>query len=93
MTTKQLSAYHLSVEEVYSRQSIYGFQLAPDGNRFSFISQRDKRTSEETKSEQLQVKATAIADLYLLPAQGGYPQPITSSGDMSSSGENVESRT
>jgi len=82
MTTKQPSEYNLSTKDVYSRQSIYGFQLAPNCDKFSFVSQYDKRTTEVNASGHPRMKDSALADLFLLPTKGGFPQPITSSGDI-----------
>jgi dipeptidyl aminopeptidase/acylaminoacyl peptidase len=55
----------LAAHEVFPRWALYGFQLSPDGQRLSYVHQRERR----------------VADLCLLPSQGGYPQPFTSAGD------------
>jgi dipeptidyl aminopeptidase/acylaminoacyl peptidase len=73
----------LTVTEVYPRQAIYGFQLAPDGKRLSFVLQRDLRVEEVVEKGRKKIKATPLADLYLLSSDGGYPRPLTDSGDCS----------
>ena len=75
--------YQLTVAEVYPRQAIYGFQLAPDGRWLSFVLQRDKRVEEITGKGRKKVKETLLADFCLISSDGGYPRQLTDSGDAS----------
>jgi dipeptidyl aminopeptidase/acylaminoacyl peptidase len=75
--------WQLSLNEVYPRQAIYGFQLAPDGQRLSFVLQRDKRAEEVAEEGRKKVKEKPLADLCLIPSDGGYPRPLTDFGDAS----------
>jgi dipeptidyl aminopeptidase/acylaminoacyl peptidase len=72
---------YLTPAEIYPRQALYGFQLAPDGKRFSFVLQRDKRVEEIVDDGAPKLFTTLLADLCYLPSQGGYPQPLTTGGD------------
>lgn len=76
-------AMHLNVNEVYPRQTIYGFQLEPAGCRLAFVRQSDLRVAEVTEQTGRKLQGTSIADLYLLASAGGYPQQLTDTGDFS----------
>jgi len=80
------SEYELSVAEVEPRQRIGGFQLSPDGRWLSFLLQRDLHSREEEEKGGRKIKDTPVADLCLLPGGGGYPRPLTGTGDMSAPG-------
>lgn len=73
----------LTIDDIYPRQTISGFQLAPDGQHLTFVHRRDELAEEITERGQRRVKVTPLADLCLLPRDGGYPRQITSSGDFS----------
>ncbi len=77
------TAYMLTVTEVYPRQSLYGFQLAPDGSHLSFVFQYDKRVEKIIEGKHRRVKVTSVADLYLIPGDGDYPRRFTDSNDFS----------
>lgn len=79
----QFQRYQLSRSEVYPRQAIYGFQLAPDGRRLSFICQRDKRSDKIPDNSHKRIRETPLADLCLISSSGGYPRQVTDSGDFS----------
>lgn len=81
MSTFSHSEYQLSLNEVYPRQAIYGFQLAPDNQKLSFIFQRDERIIEFTNKGQKRFLTRPLADLCLIPKHGGYPRQLTNSGD------------
>jgi len=83
MSTSPHAAYQLTAVEVYPRQALSGFQLAPDGRQLTFLFKRDERVEDLTGSGQRKVKVTPIADLYFLSSDGGYPRPFTDSGDIS----------
>lgn len=73
----------LSVHDVHPRQAISGWQLSPDGGQFAFVHRRDELAEEVIAHGQRRIKVTSLADLCLLPSDGGYPRPLTSSGDFS----------
>ncbi len=73
--------HHLNVNEVYPRQAIFGFQLAPDGRRFAFVCQRDLRVAEINDRDGRKLQGTPVADIGFLANAGGYPQQLTTSGD------------
>ena len=75
--------YQLNANEVYPRQAIFGFQLAPDGKQLSFVLQRGKQVDEVTENGRTRIQQMVEADICLLPAQGGYPRPLTNSSDAS----------
>jgi dipeptidyl aminopeptidase/acylaminoacyl peptidase len=76
------ATWHLTANEVYPRQAIYGFQLAPDGRQIVFVQQRDQQVGPVENDGQKQFKITPLADLCLLPADGGYPRALTTLGDL-----------
>ena len=73
----------LSANEVFPQRAIYGFQLAPDGQRLSFILQHDKQIKEVTEGEHKKVEETCVTDICLISCGGGYPRQLTNSGDAS----------
>ena len=81
MTVSSPEVWHLTVDEVYARQSIYGFQLAPDNRQLVFVKQRDVHVEFIETNGRERVKATPKADLHLLPVSGGYPRPLANWGD------------
>src|SRR5579859_2929806 len=63
-----MSKYDLSVDEVYSRQKMYGFQLAPGGKRLSFLYQRDVKFVEKNKDGIGGMSSSPVVDVcYFLP--------------------------
>ena len=66
--------------EVCPWRAISGVQLAPNGRHLSFVHSR-RCLVELTKESRRTVPQVEHSDLYLISAVGGYPQPITSSGD------------
>jgi Tol biopolymer transport system component len=80
------SEYQLTAVEVDSRQAIHGFQLSPDGQWLSFISQRDKISVEAEENGHRKVKETAVSDLCLILSSGGYPRLLTNTGDVKKPG-------
>ena len=83
MTLLDRDEWQLTPSEVYPRQATYGFQLAQDDQHLTFILQRDKRAEEVVEEDRKSIRETVLADLCIIPVRGGYPRPITSSGDMS----------
>lgn len=80
------ASYQLNVNEVFPRQAIYGFQLAPDEQQLSFILQRDKQVKEVFEEDGKKIEEICLADIYLIPCIGGYPRQLTNSGDVSKPG-------
>jgi Tol biopolymer transport system component len=74
--------HQLTVTEIYPRQAIYGFQLAPDDRHIVFVQQRDQQVGPVENDGQKQFKITPLADLCLLPSDGGYPRALTTLGDL-----------
>jgi dipeptidyl aminopeptidase/acylaminoacyl peptidase len=73
--------YQLSLNEIYPREAIYGFQLSPDGRLLSFVHQVSKRAEEILVNGRRKIKESLQADLCLIPCEGGYPRRLTNSGD------------
>jgi dipeptidyl aminopeptidase/acylaminoacyl peptidase len=73
--------YELTVAEVYPRQMAYGFQLAPNGQRLSFILQRDSQIERCPDGEHVKLKEVPLADIHLISSTGGWPLQLTGSGD------------
>lgn len=73
--------WQLSAGEVHSRQSLSGFALSPDGCQLVLVQVRDRRTEEDRDGKR--IKDTTLADVCLLPADGGYPRPFTTTGNVS----------
>lgn len=71
--------WQLSVDEVHPRYSLNGFQLAPNSELLSFLMRRDVPGQGEGA-----VSSRQIADLYVIGAEGGYPQQLTITGDIRS---------
>jgi len=76
-----ITEYQLSLNEIYPRQATYGYQLAPDGRRLSFVLQRDKNVEEIAEKDHRKIRVTPLADLCLISSEGIYPQPLTDSGN------------
>lgn len=78
------SVWKLDVDDVYPRQGIWGFDLAPTGQALAFVLQRDKRAKvvEGSGNQGRRIATDLQADIVLLPAEGGYPEPITTSGEV-----------
>ncbi len=83
MYVSTYASYQLNANEVFPQQAIYGFQLAPDGQWLSFIHQRNRQIKEVVEGEHKKVEETCVADICLLSCSGGYPRPLTNSGDAS----------
>jgi dipeptidyl aminopeptidase/acylaminoacyl peptidase len=75
--------YLLTVDQVYSREALHGFQLSPDGQCLLFVHQYDNRVGEITEHGVQRIEVTPKANLCLLSCNTGYPQPLTDTGDFS----------
>ncbi|MCX6031763.1 MAG: prolyl oligopeptidase family serine peptidase [Chloroflexi bacterium] len=67
----------LDSADIYLSQDIYGFDLSPDGRTWAFLTLFDE-AAEEARAHGTRGDLTVrpIADLTLMPADGGYPQPF-----------------
>jgi len=79
-TPSRPEARRLTPADVHPRQSLGGFALAPDGRRIALLQVRDRRAAPD--AQRGRVEETPLADVCLLPAGGGYPQPLTATGDV-----------
>ena len=73
----------LTMDQVYSREALHGFQLAPDGQCLLFVHQYGKRVSEIAEHGVQRIEVTPKANLCLLSCNTGNPQPLTDTGDFS----------
>ena len=80
-TSPGRDARRLTATDVHPRQSLGGFALAPDGRQVALVQVRDRRAAPDTQGAK--VEETPLADVCLLPAAGGYPRPVSASGDVS----------
>ena len=76
------NTWKLSTGEVYPRHSNSGFRVAPDGQSITFVQRRDTRVETVIEQGQNKLKEVALADLCLISIFGGYPRPLTTSGDI-----------
>lgn len=74
-------AWRLSAAEVYGGHGIAGVALSPDGETLAYTHVRDRRAEEDREGKR--IKVTAVGDVFLLPAAGGFPRQLTNSGDVS----------
>lgn len=68
----------LDIHDLYCTRDVYGFDLSPDGSQWLFIDQFGESVDEEEPEhgDRGDVIVNIQADLALIPADGGYPQPL-----------------
>lgn len=69
------SSRQLDIDDLNLPQDVYGFQLSPDGKRWVFISQSGEIIESDPKhGDRGDIVIKPVADLAILPAEGGYPR-------------------
>ncbi|HEX2035696.1 MAG TPA: hypothetical protein VHS99_16085, partial [Chloroflexota bacterium] len=74
------TAYGLLLDEIYPRRGIMWPLPSADGERVALVQLREVRVDEVGEGEGRRLRPSRLADVCLLPAGGGDPQPLFGDG-------------